>query len=54
LHEEEAYKRERAEESRIANALREAIDDINQLWMDPIVRGLSTVKKLWLEQHPGL
>jgi len=54
LNEEEAYKRERAEENRIATALRAALDDIERLWIDPIVRGLPAVKKLWLEEHPGL
>lgn len=54
LNEEEAYKRERAEENRIAYALRNAMDDIDSLWMDPIVRGLPSVKRLWLEEHPGL
>jgi hypothetical protein len=54
MTEVEAYKKERAEEYRVAEKLRESVDDIDALWLDPIVRGLPAVKRLWLEEHPGL
>jgi hypothetical protein len=51
---ENAILAEKMEEEEIAALLREAKEDIEALWNDPVIRSLKSVRKVRLEESPGL